>query len=172
MDTPGILAKLKGTGLQVDQSAGARVPPVHSPCAEWRQCTFHVLQSVLVTRLLAACAAPPPPRGCQLMRVSDFGFQHLPPRCLPLSGTRAAARAALTPAVTRIHNHDQAPTCLSLPLHQSVEEIVARVARESAAAAAGQAPAELERGIYNTKDEEQMAALQEWRREMEASCWC
>ncbi|PRW60288.1 cell division isoform B [Chlorella sorokiniana] len=50
----------------------------------------------------------------------------------------------------------------------AVEDIVARVAREVAAAAAGQAPAEGERGgIYNTKDEEQMAALQEWRREME-----
>lgn len=51
-----------------------------------------------------------------------------------------------------------------------MEDIVARVGREAAAAAAGQPPVEQERGgLYNTKDEEQMAALQEWRREMEAS---
>ena len=51
-----------------------------------------------------------------------------------------------------------------------MEDIVARVAREVAAAAAGQAAVDQERGgIYNTKDEEQMAALNEWRREMEAS---
>ena len=52
----------------------------------------------------------------------------------------------------------------------AVEDIVARVGREAAAAAAGQAAVDQERGgLYNTKDEEQMAALQEWRREMEAS---
>ena len=47
----------------------------------------------------------------------------------------------------------------------AVEEVVARVAREAAMLGASTEPQQ----IYNTNDEQQMAALQEWRREMEAS---
>lgn len=164
MDTAGILAKLKSTGLEVDQAAGGQL--------RWRascwvgNCLLGALASYKGSAAASQRQCRSPAAPC-VGRLHCSGCVNLGPK--PAAGaairlgalSRQAARAACT---------SYCAFTLTLKLAPAVEDIVARVAREVAAAAAGQAPAEQERGgIYNTKDEEQMAALNEWRREMEAS---